>query len=86
MMISPIDLVVPPTTTCEALGANEMGVPDTVIPGPPGVSVCVPMTKFPWELAVITCPLIVIADADDPAGREIGVPATVIAAPPGVKV
>jgi hypothetical protein len=97
MIILPNGVVVPPTTTCVAPGASEIGVPDTVIAGAPGISVWVPMTKSDWAFAVMVCPLIVswagAVGADPPrtiavpaGGREIVAPFTVMAEPPGESV
>jgi hypothetical protein len=47
-------MVLEPITTKEAKGPREMGVPETVSWGPPGISVCVPMTIV--EPAVMDMP------------------------------
>ena len=45
-------LVLLPMITCVAAGARLMGVPDTVIAGPPGMRVLPAITYAPAALAV----------------------------------
>ena len=45
----------PPMKIAVGLGANMIGVPETVTV-PPGVSVWLPIKKADWELAVIVEP------------------------------
>ena len=45
-------LVLLPMVTCVAPGARRMGVPDTVIAGPPGMSVLPAITYAPAALVV----------------------------------
>ena len=45
-----------PTTRFATDGPRDIGVPDMVIAGPPGISVCVPMMKLDCELAVMLDP------------------------------
>ena len=40
------------TTRAVAEGASDKTSPEIVTAGPPGIKVCVPMTKSDWELAV----------------------------------
>ena len=58
-----------PTTSSVALGASEMGVPLTVIRGPPGTSVCVPMTKPEAGFPVIVEPATVKMSGSRELGR-----------------
>ena len=75
-----------PMNALEAWGSTEMGVPDIIIGGDPGLMVCVPMTKFDCESAVIADPATVIT-----GGAGFGAPgfgivggsmATVVGCPP----
>ena len=45
-------LVLLPMITCAAAGARLMGVPDTVIAGPPGIRVLPAITYAPAALVV----------------------------------
>jgi hypothetical protein len=46
-------IVLVPITRAVAEGAREMGVPETVIGGPPGMSVWLPIIYWDWEFAVM---------------------------------
>ena len=59
MIKPPIPIVDVPTTTSVAAGANKIEVPDTVMGGPPGISVCVPYSNSDAEFAVKVEPAIV---------------------------
>src|SRR5204862_5751193 len=77
-----------------------IGVPETVMAGPPGTRVWPPTTNVPPEFAVIVCPPTVstpplpmigtvldpTTTAVPPGARLIGVPAVVMAGPPGETV
>lgn len=53
IMLPSCVLVVPPITITVPPGPNEMTVPETVICGPPGTSVCPPMINADDGFAVI---------------------------------
>ena len=61
--------VLPPATIVAPFEARETGVPETVI-WPPGVRVCVPMTKLDDESAVIVEPPMVTTAAGEVVGFE----------------
>ena len=72
-------------TVADSEGANDTGVPDTVIAEPPGIRVWVPMIKADRELAVTIKPATVInsGNAAKPPGVSRGivdVPITMTAA------
>jgi len=48
--------VTPLMTTIDPDGGSEIVVPETVMAGPPGASVWVPMMKPPALFAVMVCP------------------------------
>lgn len=55
-----------PTTMSDALGARLSTCPDTVIAGPPGTSVWLPMTKAEWLFSVIVGPFGRVTTVGDP--------------------
>ena len=61
-------------TTAVAPGATEMGVPPTVMGGPPGAAVCPPTTKAVAELAVTGVPPNVMTGAGAGTGLPGGAP------------
>lgn len=58
IIIGPSAIVLDPTTTSVALVARLITSPEIVRAGPPGRSVCVPMTKAEAEFSVIVGPLL----------------------------
>jgi hypothetical protein len=87
LFCGPMAAVLDPITTAVAPGAKLIGVPETVIAGPPGTRVCDPIMKFVAEFAVIVFePTVMTGRGLFCAAMAAVLDPTTIAVAPGAKL